>query len=157
MRAKTYHITSLSAIQEATKFIIGIIPDGKLKVVISNAGSKTEKQNNLWWMWCTDVSKSGIGGEHEDHPDGVHLVAKYKIVHPILQRVSADYAGLYAAYYEKYEFDRKKMEFFFRHHVSTTDLDKKYMAEALTNFKNFYGIKHGVNLRDPEFRGLLDG
>lgn len=159
MKAKTFFLTSLDAMRSANDYLLQVILDGKVRVTFSDAGDKSVKQNNLWWMWCTDVSKSGIGGEHEDYEAGVHLMGKYLFVHPILQKDSKknkDYADLYALYFDKYQFDKKKMEYFFEHHVSTTQLDKSQMAEALTSFKNYYGIKHGVNLREPEFRGLLD-
>ena len=156
MKQETYYLTSLEALKKVSSRLFEIIPNGKVKVTFADAGSKTLKQNNLWFLWCTDVSRSGIGGEHEDHVDGVHLVGKYLFVVPILQRDDDFFAELYAAWYKAHQYDKERIEYFVAHHVSTTVLNKSQMAEALTAFKNHYGVKHRVNLREPEFQGLLD-
>jgi hypothetical protein len=156
VKAKTFYITSLSSIQEATKFIIGLIPDGKFKVVISNAGDKSSKQRGLQWIWNNDVSKSGIGGEHEETPGGVHIVSKFRFALPILIRDDDFFADLWQGWYEKHQYDKEALMYFVEHHVSTEVFSVSQMAEYLTNFKNHY-IKHGVNLTAPEFRGLLNG
>ena len=156
MKAKSFFLTGLEELQKANAYLLGVILDGKVKVTFSNAGTKTLKQNNLWHMWCEDVAISGIGGEHEDSKGGVHLVGKYKFVLPILERDDTLFAELWKGWYLKNQYDRERLEYFVEHHVSTTVLNKTQMAEALTGFKNYYAIKHGVNLRQPEFRGLLD-
>lgn len=155
MKSENYILASLQVLDKVRSRLGEIILDGSIKVTISNVGGKSLKQNNLWWGWCEDVMKAGIGGEHEDHKEGVHLVAKYRFVLPILERDDEYFAELWGAWYSKHRYDKKALEYFVDHHVSTTVLSVSQMAEALTSFKAYY-LARGVNLRDPEFRGLLD-
>jgi hypothetical protein len=107
-------------------------------------------------MWNEDVSKSGIGGEHWDSQKGVHLISKYMFAIPIFQRDDPYFSDLYDLFIGKHEGNREMMMWFVENNVSTEKFNVSQMAEYLTSKKNYFGIKHGVNLRDPEFRGLLD-
>lgn len=155
MKPEIYYINNLDILQNAISRIKYIIPNGKFKVTISDAGSKSVRQRGLQWIWYDDVVKAGIGGQYEDTKEGVHLLSKYRWYLPILQRDSEDFAALYELWYEKYGKDKERMLWFVDTQVSTEDLDVSQMAEYLTSFQQHYS-RHGVTLTDPAFRGLLD-
>lgn len=152
MKAETFYLRSLEDIKKVSSRLLDIIPNGKIKVVFSNAGSKSSKQRGLQWTWYNDVAKAGIGGAREDTDNGVHLVSKYRWALPILQRDDNDFSDLYDLWFNKYENDPERLEWFVDTQVSTEGFSTSQMAEYLTNFQQHY-LKHGVNLTDPQ--GLM--
>ena len=155
MKSKTFSLASLSSMKAAKAYLEGVIPNGKIKVVFSDAGTKSAKQRGLQWRWYTDKAKSGMGGRLGDTKENCHLEAKYRFAVPILLRDDAKFASLYLLYCNKYEGNQEMMLYFVDQHVSTEGFDVSQMAEYLTEFKNDC-VRSGIDLRDPEFRGLLD-
>ena len=129
--------------------------NGKIKLTISNAGDKSSKQRGLQWKWYTEVANSGLGGKHEDTKDGVHLVSKYRWAIPIFNRDDPLFNDLYAIWIQLYGKDPERMEWFIDNQVHTEKFSVSQMAEFLTEFRNDC-TRHGIDLREPEFRGLLD-
>ena len=154
MRAKTFFLTSLEAIKSADEYLHGVIPDGKIKVTFSDVGTKSAKQRGLEWQWYTEVAEAGIGGAHEDSKEGVHLVSKWRFAVRIQQRDDSFFAELYDGWCRKNEGDSSKIMWFIDQQVKTEKFDTAQMAEYLTEFQRYY-LRKGINLTDPEFRGLL--
>lgn len=155
MKAETFYLISLKVISNVIARIAKIQPEEKLQVTISNMGTKSARQRGLDWQWSTDISKAGIGGEHEDTKEGVHLVCKYRFAVPILCRDDEFFAGLYEGWLAKHPHDPEAVMWFVEHHVSTEALKVSQMAEYLTSKQHYY-LDKGVDLTDPQFRGLLD-
>lgn len=128
--------------------------DGTYKVVISDIGSKSSRQHGLYWMWSTEVSEAGIGGKHEDTKNGVHLVAKYRWLVPILMRDDPFFADIYLTWKENWGQDEERMLWFIDKQTSTKDLTVSQMAELLTDFERHY--RPLVNLTNPDLYGLSD-
>ena len=64
MKSEHYYLIS-EAIRTNVINRINEMPIGKsIKVVISNAGSKSDKQRRLQWLWYTELSVAGVGGKH---------------------------------------------------------------------------------------------
>lgn len=155
MKAEIIYLTSLEAMQKVSSRLLEIIPDGKIKVTFSDAGTKSVKQRGLQWIWYGDKAKSGRGGRLGDTKENCHLEAKYRFAVPILLRDDSRFAALYLVYCNKYEGDQEMMLYFVDQHVSTEKFTVSQMAEFLTEFKNDC-IRSGIDLTEPEFRGLLD-
>jgi hypothetical protein len=155
MKAKTFSLASLNSKKAAKDYLEEVIPNGKIKVTFSNAGTKSAKQRGLQWLWYEDKAKSGKGGRLGDTKENCHLEAKYRFAVPILLRDDENFAGLYLVYCNKYEGDQVRMLYFIDQHVSTEKFSVSQMAEFLTEFKNCC-IQDGIELREPEFKGLLD-
>lgn len=154
MKAETYYLTSLNVISNVIARLLKIQPEEKLQVVISNTGTKSARQRGLDWMWSDDIAKAGIGGKHEDCKEGVHLVCKYRFAVPILCRDDNFFSALHEGWLLNHPNDSEAVMWFVEHHVSTEALTVSQMAEYLTAKQRYY-LGKGVNLTDPEFRGLL--
>ena len=155
MKAKTFSLASLNSMKAARAYLEGVVPNGKIKVTFSDAGTKSVKQRGLQWVWYEDKSKSGRGGRLGDTKENCHLEAKYRFAVPILLRDDSFFADLYLAWCNKYEDSEEHMFYFVDKHVSTEKFTVSQMAEFLTEFKNDC-IRNGIDLTEPEFRGLLD-
>ena len=155
MKAEIIYLTSLDAIKKVSSRLFEIIPDGKTKITFSDAGNKSSKQRGLDWQWNTEVAAAGIGGEHEDTKEGVHLVSKWRFAVRILQRDDSFFSDLYDAWLLKHKGDQKAIMWFIDMHISTEQFTTSQMAEYMTEKQHYYLAK-GVNLTDPEFRNLLD-
>ena len=158
MKAKTFSLASLESLKKAKVYLDEIIPDGKIKVVFSDAGSKSAKQRGLQWMGYEDKARSGKGGRLGDTKENCHLEAKYRFAVPIFLRDDPFFADLYSGWCEICEVAEDKQRrilYFIDQHVSTEKFTTSQMAEFLTEFRNDCQRK-GIELREPEFRGLLD-
>ena len=157
MKAKHYFLTSLEEIKKVSNRLLEIIPDGKIKVTFSDAGSKSSKQRGLDWMWTEDICKAwiGTGSGNFDTKEDTHLYCKWHYAIPIFQRDDADFSDLFDLFKSRYGGDPDKMRFFVKEHVSTEKFNVSQMAEYLTEKQNHF-TREGVMLREPEFRGLLD-
>lgn len=155
MKAKTFSLASLNSMKAAKVYLEGVIPNGKIKVVFSDAGTKSVKQRGLQWMGYEDKAKSGIGGRFSDTKQNCDLEAKYRFAIPIFVRDDEKFAALYLMYCNKYEGNQEMMLYFVDQHVHTEKFNTSQMAEFLTEFRNDC-ILSGIELREPEFNGLLD-
>lgn len=155
MKAQVFYLTSLDVLSSAVAFITKIIPDGSIKVTVSDAGSKSAKQRGLQWMWMDDISKAGIGGELGETKEGSHLACKYRFAIPIFIRDDEFFCDLYTAFVKRHEGDQERIRWFVDQYVSTEKFNVSQMAEYLTAIQHYY-VNRGVNLTDPQFRGLLD-
>lgn len=155
MKAEIYHLTSLESLQRIEERLHSFILDGKVKVTFSDAGTKSSKQRSLDWKWNSEIAESGIGGRWEDTKEGVHLVCKWRFAVRILQRDDSFFSDLYDEWCRRHEGDDKAIMWFIDKHVSTEDFTVSQQAEYMTEKQRYYSGK-GVNLTDPEFRGLLE-
>ena len=158
MNAKTFSLASLESMKAARAYFDEIIPNGKTKVTFSDAGTKSVKQRGLQWMGYEDKAKSGKGGRLGDTKENCHLEAKYRFAVPILRRDDSFFADLYRGWSANCLFleDREeRMLYFVDKHVSTEKFSVSQMAEFLTDFRNDC-VQKGIELREPEFKGLLD-
>ena len=154
MKAESYILANEAVKINACLRIKDIIADGQTKVTISAAGSKSSRQRGLQWVWYTDIAKAGIGGEHEDTKEGVHLVSKYRWAIPILVRDNSFFSDLYDLFIDKYGKDPERMMFFVENQVHTEKFNVSQMAEFLSDIQKYYASK-GVSLTDPDDLKLL--
>ena len=152
MKAESFTLINNAEKEKAIKFLQSLEANGKLKVVVSSAGTKTARQRGLQYMWYTDVAKAGIGGKHEDTKEGVALLAKWRWAIPILIRDDEFFADLFAVYRDKWNDDEARMRYFIDVYVHTEQFNTSQMAEFLTEFQNHYSQL--VNLTDPQ-EGML--
>lgn len=155
MKSESFILINDNIRNKAIQRVLEIICDGKTKLTISDAGSKTARQNALDWMWNTEIANSGYGGEYEDTKEGVHLISKYRWVVPILIRDDDFFSDLWGAYVNKYGSDPERMKWFVDTQVHTMNLTKSQTAEYLTEKQRYYSGK-GVNLTNPDDMGLLE-
>lgn len=154
MKAEQYILINENVRQNLMAHIRSLPADGKLKVTISDASSKSARQRGLEWTWYTDVANSGVGGVHEDTKEGVHLVSKYRWALPIFIRDDEFFAELWTAWKANHEGDEDAMRWFVDTQVHTEKMTTSQTAEYLTEFQRHYG--QIVNLTDPQDRGLLE-
>lgn len=154
MKAKQYNLISENVKLNLIDYIQDLPANGKFKVVISAANSKSARQRGLQWRWYTDVAQAGIGGAHEDTKEGVHLVSKYRWALPIFIRDDELFAELWGAWKMKHGNDEDAMRWFVDTQIHTEKFTTSQMAEYLTEFQRHYG--QVVNLTDPGDRGLLE-
>ena len=154
MKQETFYLTNDGVLDNVLARIRRIPLDGKVKVVLSSVSGKRARQRGLQWMWYEDVAMSGIGGEHWDTKDGVHLISKYRFAVPILCRDDDMFAWLYGEWCKKHGTDKQAMLWFVDEHVTTEKFTSNQMAEYLTNFHDYF-TSHGVQLRNPEDHKLL--
>lgn len=152
MKAEQYNLISDAVKANIISRLIELPSDGKVKVVISNAGDKSARQRGLQWKWYTETALAGIGGRHEDTKNGVHLVSKWRWALPILIRDDEFFAEIYLAWHEKYADDEERMLWFVDTQVHTERMSTSQMAEFLTDYERHYGAR--VNLTDPRDFGL---
>ena len=155
MKAETYILVNEMVKINACTHIKSLIADGKLQVTISNTGTKSAAQRGLDWMWNTDISSSGMGGEFEDTKENVHRVCKYRFAIPIFIRDDSFFADLYGMYINLYKGDADRMKWFVDRRVHTEEFNVSQMAEYLIDKQRFY-LNLGFPLRDPDLR-LLEG
>jgi len=154
MKAEPYYLTT-QGVRLNLVMRLGELPiDGTVKVVISDAGSKSAKQRGLQWQWYSEVARAGIGGKHEDTKEGVHLVAKWRWAIPILMRDDEFFADIFIAWQDKYGDKPEAMEWFVDKQVSTERFTTSQMAEYLTDFERYY--RPMVNLTDPSLMGIRE-
>lgn len=154
MKSESYRIINENVKITACMRVKDLIADGKTEVVIRNAGTKTARQRALDWKWNTEIANSGIGGNHEDSKEGVHLISKYRWAIPILCRDDPFFSDLYALYLDKYGKEPERMMFFVNSQVHTEKFTTSQMAEYMTEKQRYYTGK-GVNLTDPNDLRLL--
>ena len=158
MKAENYYLTSPEVAKKVSTRLLETTLDGKTKVTFSDAGSKSAKQRGLQWMGYEDKARSGKGGRLGDTKENCHLEAKYRFAVPIFLRDDPFFADLYTRWCEICEVAEDKagrMLYFIDQHVSTEKFTTSQMAEFLTEFRNDC-MRKGIELREPEFRGLLD-
>lgn len=159
MKAETIYLDSLQAIKKAVNRIMDILPEQQLKIVISGIGTKSDRQRGLQWMWYEDIVNSGRGGKYCDNKNIVHSYCKYRFAVPILIRDDDFFSDLWSAWEKRSEImedSQSRMLYFVEEHVSTEKLTVSQMSEYLTEIQR-YCINNGIELREPQFRGLLDG
>ncbi len=153
MKAESFFLINPHIRDNAIKRIMELPFDGKAKITISDAGSKSVRQRGLQFLWYTDVAKAGIGGRHEDTKNGVHRLSKFIWAIPILVRDDEFFADLYKAYSIAFKDKPERMEWFVDTQVHTEAFSTSQMAEFLTDFQRHYGAL--CNLTDPQDRNLL--
>lgn len=153
MKAETFHLINDNILNNAIMRLRELPADGKLKLVISNAGDRSVRQNALYWIWNTFVANSGMGSY--DEKETVHLAAKKRWAIPILRRDDENFAALYAAWKNLYGNDEERMDWFADKQVSTAIFTTHQMAEYLTDYQRFYS-GNGISLPLPEDKKLLE-
>jgi len=148
--AKTIIIDSEMQKNYCRTMIDQIKLDGKSAVVFKKTDmSPTARQRRLWWLWCGEVSMSGLG--QDDDKNEVHIRAKLMFVHPILMRDDEVYPVLYSTFKETVKTSENYALYikdFANQYISTERLTKHQRAESLKEFQLYWTGK-GVNLTDP--------
>lgn len=136
-------------------FISEMKEDGSDTVVFRKTDKNpTARQRRLWFMWCREVSLSGLG--QDDTVDNVHIRAKWKFVRPLLLEQSEMFALIYNHFMKTVEHSPIKAEQCFefaRDYISTEALTKENRIKSLKDFQRYWIVK-GVNLTDPSLLGL---
>lgn len=151
MKAEIFNLISDKVKADLINRIVLLPCDGKVKVVISDAGTKSAKQRALNWLWNTEVAKAGIGGKHESTKDGVHLVSKWRFGLPILLRDDEFFSEIYTAWVQNHGDDPDAMKWFIHNHIHTEKFTIPQTAEFLTDYWDYYIPI--VNLTDPDDMG----
>lgn len=129
--------------------------DGSNTVIFKKTDkSSSAAQQRLWFLWCGEVSVSGIG--QDDNKNDVHIRAKWQFVLPILRRDNPMFSGIYDHFMKIVEGSIIKAENcqeFARDYIHTGQLNKHQRAESLTEFQKFW-VGKGVNLSDPVMQGV---
>ena len=115
--------------------------------------SSTYKQQKLWFIWCGEVSNSGLGAD--DNKLAVHIRAKWMFVRLILLRDDELFKAIYDPFMEQINDSACKAEYcqgFSDSYIRTNKLTMKQRAESLTEFKKYW-LDKGVNLTDPNDLG----
>lgn len=152
MKSERYTLVNEAVKVNCCTRIKDMVADGKVQVVISNASSKTARQNSLMWLWHTFVANSGMGSY--DTKEAVHRAVKQRWVLPILIRDDEFFSDLYLLYKQLWHGDTERMNWFYDDQVSTLKLSSQQMAEVLTDYQRFYA-GHGILLPDPDDLKLL--
>jgi hypothetical protein len=157
MKAKHFYLLTEQIRSNAIAEINSAVLDGKTKVSVSPAGSKSARQRGLQHIWYRDVARSGIGGIAEESEKNIDVKAKREFAMPIIYKDPEKYHYQLTLYYlVSHRLDQPEFEsYFFVNHVHTEDFDTSEMAEFLTAFQVYY-TGHGVNLTDPVDKKLLE-
>ena len=154
MKAKSFYLSDDHIKQNAIDFIGAVDTLERLKVVVSNVGSKSAQRRGLQWQWYTDIVKSGIGGKYEEDKDSLHRACKWRWAVPILLRDDVNFAAIWPELNKLYKADPEKMKYIVDTFVSTEG-DDFNMTEYMENIMHYY-LPRGVTLTDPKTRGLED-
>lgn len=129
--------------------------DGSDTVEFKKTGvSPTARQRRLWFLWCREVSVSGLG--QDDTVDTVHIRAKWMFVKPIMLAQSEMFALIYNHFMktvEHSEIKSKQCIEFARDYISTEALTKDNRIKSLKDFQRYW-VGKGVNLTDPSLQGV---
>ena len=151
MKAKNFYLISETVRNNVLDAVRAATLDGKTKVSIGAAGSKSARQRGLQWIWYGDVSKSGIGGQLEETPQGVSIRAKEMFAMPLIWADTDKYEGfleIYSLVCVQHGGNDQFMYRFYDKYLHTEWFNTQEMAEFLTAFQIYY-TNHGVNLSDP--------
>jgi len=148
MKADTIYLINDEKLDEALAKVRKCELGNKFKVTISDAGNKTSRQHKYQWRLYSDVSKSGIGGKHEETPKGTHIVCKFRFALPVMLAKDENFAWLYEMVKKEIGNDTDKLMWFVDMHVSTMDFTVNEGAQYITDIINFYASR-GAILTDP--------
>ena len=151
MKAERFYLEDDLIRSNAIAFISRLKCDGKVKITVSNAGSKTSKQRGLQWRWYTDIANSGIG--NDDTPDSVDLTCKWLFARPIFCRDDDFFNDLHNEYKKIHGADPERMKWFCANIIHTEQFSPSQMAEYLDMIEKYY-VSKGVQLTDPREYGL---
>lgn len=154
MKAEQYNLINENVKRNVITYIQSLPADGKRKIVISDAGSKSARQRGLQWKWYSEVAHAGIGGIHEDTKEGVHLASKYRWALPIFIRDDEFFAELWTTWKVQHDGNEDALRWFVDTQVHTEKFNTSQMAEYLTEFQRYYSQR--VSLTDPDDKGLLN-
>lgn len=129
--------------------------DGSETVIFKKTDkSPTAKQRRLWFLWCREVSMSGLG--QDDNVSGVHVRAKWQFVRMLMLQSSEMFALIYNHFMKTVESSSTKAEQcqeFARDYISTEALTKELRIQSLKDFQRYW-VGKGVNLTDPAMQGV---
>ena len=129
--------------------------DGSKTVVLKSTDkSSTSKQRRLNWLWCDQVSKSGLGSN--DDKNNVYIGAKWRFARPILLRDDDIYATIDTYFLDTVKNAENRSELikqFANQYISVENMTRKQRAEYLTEFQKYWVVR-GVNLTDPAMIGV---
>lgn len=125
--------------------------DGSCEVITKKVDKKlTTKQRALWFVWCRDVSLSGLGSN--DTVADVHEAEKWRIIRPILLRDDEIFGIVYQAFMNVVKGSlaySESCKIFTRDYISTERLNKNQRGESLSEFEKLW-VNKGVNLSIPD-------
>lgn len=154
MKSESYRLTSSNVLNTAIIRLKELPCDGKLKLTISDAGSKSSRQRGLQYIWYKDIVSSGIGGRHEENTESLHTACKYWFARPIFIRDDPFFADLDGMYVQLYGGNSDRMAWWASEQIHTEKLTTSQMGEYLTEIQKYYSGK-GVQLTDPDDLKLL--
>ena len=152
MKSETFNLINHEVKKALISRIISLDVDGKLKVTISNIGSKSSRQQGLDWKWDGEIFSSGIGWV-DDTVEKTHARGKWMFARPILLRDDALFQGIYNYFMTIHSKDEKKSLEFAMDYISTQKMSVSQVSEYMTN-KQLFWTEKGVNLTDPSLYGM---
>jgi hypothetical protein len=153
MKTEQFFLVDQNVKKEVINKIIDLECDGKYKISISSAGSKTAKQRALDYLWDSEIFKSGVGW-HDESVITTHARSKWLFARPIWLRDDFEvFPIIYNHFMSKYRHDKKKCLIFAQDYISTERFTKEQAWEYMNNKQNFW-LEKGVNLTNPNDYGL---
>ncbi len=152
MRAEPYFLINKDIKKSVINRIMDLECDGEIKVIISSAGTKTDRQRNLDWKWNSEIFKSGIGW-HDKTVEETHARSKWMFAKNIWLRDDDVFPIIYEHFMSKFGSDKEKCLKFAMDYMHTEKFSKYQACEYMKN-KESYWIDKGVNLTDPKTYGL---
>jgi hypothetical protein len=148
MKSQTFNLISDEVKANCIQYVHNLPADGKLKVVISGIGSKTDRQRALDWKWDHEIFESGIG--HAD-PDieTVHARSKWMFARPILMRDDELFRGIFQYFMENYGSMKESRIEFANDYISTQKMSVSQVSEYM-KAKQMYWLMEGVELTNPD-------
>ena len=154
MKPEIFWLGSQGAKQRAIKRINDLEINGSVSVKIADTGSRSARQNALYWQWVTEIAEAGIGGKHEETKAGAHIVCKYRFARPIINRDMPEQWEFLATLEREYTDKPEALFYIADNFISTTKFSTAQMAEYMTDIERHYQRK-GVTFTIPD-RGLLE-
>ena len=152
MKAETFNLINHEVKKNLMIRIMDLDSDGKIKVTISNIGSKSSLQRGLDWMWDSEIFKSGKGWADDD-VGMTHARGKWLFARPILLRDDYIFSSIYEHFMALYGHNPSALIEFARDYISTERMDVSQVAEYMQN-KQKYWLDKGVSLTNPDDYGI---
>lgn len=162
MKAISITLSNDAALRRAVSEVMATYASekaGTTEVVIRNVGTKSVKQRGLQHIWYQDIVRSGKGGQYEADEHTLDIYLKYRWGLKIMLPTRPLLAEAYVEYSNTHKHQPDRMMWWVEQNVHTEQMTVNEMAQFLTAIFDWYVIRHGFNLTDPDeygWKGLLD-
>lgn len=153
MHQQTFNLISHEVKANCIHYIHSLETNGKLKVTVSDIGTKSDRQHRLDWKWSTEIHNSGIGWD-DDTIEKTHARSKWMFALPImLMEFEEPFQSIHEFFMNKFGHDKNKCIEYAINHLNTKKFSVRQAAEYMGN-KERYWLQKGVSLTNPDLYGL---